>query len=533
MILTRSIRWLWLHFALVILFAPYSLQAANTERPNIVLIMADDMGYSDVGCYGGEINTPNIDRLAYGGLRFNQFYNTARCCPTRAALLTGLHQHQTGIGHMTETPKSPTGDSRQAYQGYLNRKCVTMAEVLKQSGYHTYMAGKWHLGYHGKEKWPRQRGFDRYYGCIAGATSYFKPSGDRGVTLENEPLPAPTDPKYYTTDAFTDYAIQFLDEQPDGDPFFLYLAFTAPHWPLHAREEDITKYVGKYQDVGWDQLRVQRLARQKELGIVDSSTQLPPRDDGARAWSALTQQQKKQLDYRMAVYAAMVDRMDQNIGRVIEWLEANQQLNNTIIFFLSDNGGCAEPYKDLGGRKFSDINNPNVAGAVSYGQGWANASNTPYRKFKVFSHEGGISTPLIIHWPQGLKAKRGSITNTPGQLIDIMPTILELTSAKYPQQFHGNNILPLEGVSLLPTLNGEPRTPAEWMFWEHAGHAAVRQGNYKALLPKGSRNWELYDLSNDRQEVTNLASQMPERTSAMSQEWEKWAISHQVKPSNR
>ena len=500
-----------------------TLTQASADRPNIVIIMADDMGYSDIGCYGGEIHTPNLDRLAFKGLRFTQFYNTARCCPTRAALLTGLHQHQTGIGQMTETPKGARNDNRPAYQGYLNRNCVTMAELLGEVGYHTYMAGKWHLGYHGKEKWPRQRGFDRFYGSIAGATSYFKPQGDRGITLDNENLDPPTAPDYYTTDAFTDYALKFLDSREDDRPFFLYLAYTAPHWPLHAREEDIAKYVGKYRDIGWDKLREQRLARQKELGIVDASVQLPPRDEGARAWSELNENQRSQLDYRMAVYAAMVDRMDQNIGRVVNWLEQKDQLENTLLLFLSDNGGCAEPYKDLGGGKFSDINNANKSGAVSYGQGWANASNTPFRKFKVFSHEGGISTPLIVHWPSGLKTEPGAITNTPAQLIDLMATVVDVTGAKYPTTFAGHDIHPLEGVSLSSTFAGEKRRPPEWMFWEHAGHAAVRHGDLKALRPRRGQQWQLYDLSKDRQEQNDLARGLADTTQQMAKKWQAWA----------
>lgn len=514
--------------AFLIMFAGWQPALRADDRPNIVIIMADDMGYSDIGCYGGEIATPNLDRLAASGMRFTQFYNTARCCPTRAALLTGLHQHQTGIGAMTETPKGPREDNRPGYQGYLNRNCVTLAEVLKPAGYHTYMAGKWHLGYHGKEKWPRQRGFDHFYGSISGATSYFKPRGNRGVTLENENLEPPTDPDYYTTDAFTDYAIEFLKGQKDERPFFLYLAYTAPHWPLHARDEDIAKYVGKYRDVGWDRLREERLARQKELGIVASDVQLPPRDEGVRPWSNLTDQQREELDYRMAVYAAMVDRMDQNIGRVINWLEEHNKLDNTLLLFLSDNGGCAEPYKDLGGGKFKDINNPNLSGAISYGQGWANASNTPFRKFKVFSHEGGISTPLIIHWPNGMKARAGSITTTPAQLIDLMPTILDASGASYPKEHAEHAIHPLEGVSLMPTILGQERKPAEWMFWEHAGHKAVRHGNHKALLPKEAKHWELYDLAGDRQETKNLSAEMPERVSEMAAKWQAWAISHDV-----
>ncbi|MEM6777468.1 MAG: arylsulfatase [Planctomycetota bacterium] len=510
----------WMSIATILL----ALQSAwAVERPNIVLIMADDMGYSDIGCYGGEIQTPNVDALAAGGLRFTQFYNTARCCPTRAALLTGLHQHQTGIGQMTETPQAPRSDNRPAYQGFLNRNCVTMAEVLGTAGYHTYMAGKWHLGYHGQEKWPRQRGFDRFYGAIAGATSFFKPQGTRGVTLDNQNLDPPTDPDYYTTDAFTDYAVQFLNEQQDDAPFFLYLAYTAPHWPLQARPSDVQKYVGKYRDIGWDQLRRTRLAKQKQLGIVDDSVVLPERDEGVRAWDELTDQQRDQLDYRMAVYAAMVDRMDQNIGRVIECLEDQGELDNTLILFLSDNGGCAEPYKDLGGGRFSDINNPNVSGAVSYGQGWANASNTPFRKFKVFSHEGGIATPLIVHWPAGLKTEAGSLTHTPAQLIDVMPTILDVTGATYPNSFAGHDIHPLEGMSLFNTLRGNERDPAEWMYWEHAGHAAVRHGDWKALLPRRDNQWQLYDLSNDRQEQNDLAAAMPDLVAKMSAKWQAWA----------
>lgn len=517
----------WIVFCVFILLVGLRGAIAE-ERPNVVIIMADDMGYSDIGCYGGEIQTPHLDSLAKGGLRFTQFYNTARCCPTRAALLTGLHQHMTGIGHMTETPKGPRKDARPAYQGYLNRNCVTMAEVLGQAGYHTIMAGKWHLGYHGKQKWPRQRGFDRYYGCIAGATSFFKPSGKRGITLENQNLDPPSDPDYYTTDAFTDYAIKFLDEHDDDRPFFLYLAYTAPHWPLHARNEDIAKYVGEYRDIGWDQLRVQRLAKQKQLGIVADSMDLPPRDEGARAWSDLEPQQKEELDYRMAVYAAMIDRMDQNIGRVVTWLQDHGKLENTLLLFLSDNGGCAEPYRDLGGGKFSDINNPNTSGAVSYGQGWANASNTPFRKFKVFSHEGGISTPLIVHWPQGLDLAPGSITHAPAQLIDLMPTILEVTGATYPETFANHPIHPLEGVSLAPTLAGKKRKPAQWMFWEHAGHAAVRNGDMKALLPRSFEKWQLYDLSTDRQERYDLADKFPDKVKTMAEKWNEWATSHGV-----
>lgn len=285
------------------------VHAASVAKPNIVLIMADDMGYSDLGCFGSEIPTPNLDALAADGLRLTQFYNTARCSPTRAALQTGLNPHQAGMGRLAEekigaTPKFPEG-----YLGYLNNHCVTLAEVLHSAGYHTYMAGKWHLGMRDESKWPRQRGFDRYYGILAGTTSYFRPTGQRGLTLGNRQLPAATNADYYTTDAFTDFAIQNVSESKKDEPFFLYLAFNAPHWPLNAMPEDIAKFVGKYR-VGWDKLRGERHARQIKMGIVSQAWPLSDRDPGARAWDALTDEQKTNLDYRMAVYAAQVNRLD-------------------------------------------------------------------------------------------------------------------------------------------------------------------------------------------------------------------------------
>jgi arylsulfatase len=408
-----------------------NIPAKQASRPNIIVILMDDMGYSDIGCYGGEINTPNIDKLAKEGLRFTQFYNTARCCPTRASLLTGLYPHQTGIGWMTNDPGDKQDVERPyGYEGFLNRDCVTIAEAVQDAGYHTYMAGKWHLGYHKKEYWPLQRGFERYYGIISGATSYLKPHGDRSLTLDNNPV-EPEGDNYYTTDAFTNYAIRFIKEQKDNKPFFLYLAYNAPHWPLHAKQQDIQKYVGKYIK-GWDSLRQERYKRQLEMGIIKEQWQLSDRDPGVRAWDALTEEQKRQLDYRMAVYAAQIDCADQNIGKVVDTLKGMGKFDNTLILFLSDNGGCAEPYKDLGGGEFKRINDPNVWGSVSYGQGWANVSNTPFRLFKVRMHEGGISTPLIAHWPAQIKDQKGKLTDHCGYLIDIMPTILDVSGATYP-----------------------------------------------------------------------------------------------------
>ncbi len=521
------------------------LTAAETpSRPNIVLIMADDMGYSDIGCYGSEIPTPNLDALAAGGLRFSQFYNTARCSPTRAALLTGLNPHQAGMGTLAEDPgKQAKPDAAAGYQEYLNDRCVTLAEALRPAGYRTLMSGKWHLGYHGENKWPLARGFDRFYGIISGASSYFAPKDPRGLTLDNTPLPTPTDPNYYTTDAFTDHALQFLRESPADRPFFLYLAFTAPHWPLHARAEDIEKFRGKYRG-GWDNLRAARFERQKQLGLIPTEAVLSPRDDGARAWNELSAGQQEQLDYRMAVYAAQVHRMDHNIGRLVEHLRTTGKLENTVILFLSDNGGCAEPYDDLGGGVFEAINDPGAGGAggknaprsgSSYGTGWANASNTPFRRYKSRLHEGGIATPLIVHWPAGLRAKRGSINPAPGYLTDVMPTVLELTDTPYPAATRsGETPFPLVGRSLAPILADKSVTGNRWLFWEQYGNKAVRHDNWKAVQPAESNApWELYDLSRDRTELHDLAIKEPARLAEMTTAWQQWAETHQVLPKKR
>lgn len=537
--LVNPLRRLALTGLAIALGAVAAFAQASSPRPNIVLIMSDDMGWSDIQPYGGEIETPVLQQLADHGVRFVNFYNSARCSPTRAALLTGLFQHQTGMGILAEDPgiEAPA-DADLGYRRYLNRNCVTIAEALQPAGYHTYMAGKWHLGYHGQEKWPRQRGFDRFYGIVAGAASYLRPHGGRNLTLDNTPLPEP-EGEYYTTDAFTDHAIEFIDTTPAGDPFFLYLAFNAPHWPLHAREADIAKFVGRYR-TGWDLLRAQRWERQIAAGLVDPSWGLSPRDDGARAWTKLTPQQVTDLDYRMAVYAAMVHRMDYNIGRLVDHLRASGQLDNTLLVFLNDNGACAEPYDDLGGGTIATINDPyaagsgggnNPTGGSAYGTAWANASNTPFRRYKSRLYEGGISTPMIMHWPAGLKTEPGSITPTRGYLTDIMPTFLEVSGASYPTEYKGNAIKPLYGQSLLPALDGRSRSDPEWMFWEHYQDRAVRQGNWKALGRIGEDTWELYDLSTDRTELFDLAAAKPERVAAMAAAWQDWAESHDVLPN--
>jgi arylsulfatase A-like enzyme len=530
----------------LLLLPPFSLLHAATQtsaRPNIVIILADDMGFSDIGCYGSEIPTPNLDALAKNGLRFTQFYNTARCSPTRAALLTGLNPHQAGMGTLAEDPgKQAPANAAPGYREVLSHDSVTLAEVLRPAGYHTYMAGKWHLGYHGQEKWPLARGFEHFYGIISGAASYLRPTGGRGLTLDNTPLPSPDEKNYYTTDAFTDHAVRFVNEQKDAAPFFLYLAYNAPHWPLHARDEDIKKFVGHYR-AGWDQLREQRLARQLTLGVVAPGTTLSPRDEAVRAWAALTPEQQTQLDYRMAVYAAQVHRMDFNIGRLVDSLRAAGKLDNTLIFFLSDNGACAEPYDDLGGGDFSAINQPVAAGSggkhvgpggSSYGTGWANVSNTPFRRYKSRLHQGGIATPLIAHWPAGLKTKPGALTSTLGYLTDFMPTIVEVTGATYPREFAGEKIQPFVGRSLAPVLRGADLPADRWLYWEQYNNKAVRHGTWKAVQSAEKDSpWELYDLAIDPTELHDQSVAQPARLSELTTAWNTWATTHRVFPKTQ
>lgn len=498
------------------------------QKPNIVLIMADDMGYSDLGCYGSEIPTPNLDKLASQGVRFTQFYNTARCCPTRASLMTGLFQHQAGIGHMTKEPSNRIDYDYgvYGYRGEINRNCVTLAEVLKPAGYHTYMAGKWHLGSGTPDLRPRQRGFDRYYGLLAGASSYLDPIQPRGIWQDNEPVEKVSQP-FYTTDAFTDHAITFLSEQKDQQPFFLYLAFTSPHWPLHALKDDIDRFRGKYRQ-GWDALREQRFRKQVNEGIVPAQWKLSARPDIYPAWAEQDTAKQREMDYRMAVYAAQIYRMDQNIGKLVDYLKKANKLDNTLLIFLSDNGACQEGGV-LGGGSLADINDPAKGGAISYGGVWANASNTPFKGFKHVSYEGGIATPLIIHYPAGMAGQKGRITTTPGYLIDIMPTFLEVSGATYPTEAKGQKIHPIEGKSLLPVLTKGTRKPHEYMYWEHENHRAIRFGNWKAVGVIGAP-WELYNLETDRTEQHNRATEQPDLVKKLDQQWTSWANSHHVFP---
>lgn len=508
--------------------------ALPTNSPNIVLIMVDDMGWSDIGCYGGEIPTPNIDALATNGLRFTQFYNNARCCPTRASLLTGLTSHQAGIGQMSEDPyKEHIGRHNYGtygYRGYLNRNSVTLAEVLKSNGYHTYMTGKWHLGMHGDEKKPLQRGFEKYYGTLAGASSYFRPQGGRCLYEGDDPLPPPEDPDYYTTDAYTDTAIQYLQGQEDDDPFFLYLAYNAPHWPLHAKEADIELFKDRYL-IGWDSVRQARQARQIEMGLIDPDWGLSDRDRRVRPWEQLSSGEKDSVAYRMAVYAAQVYAVDYNVGKLVDYLKEKDQLDNTLIIFLADNGACAETYDELGSKDFSLINDPDFSGAVSYGIGWANASNTPFYEYKVKPYEGGMATPLIIHYPKLMNEQKGKITAAKGHITDIMPTLVEVSESTYPAEFHdGQKIQPMAGASLVPVMQTGIRPERDYMCWEHQSYGAVRKGDWKAIVDLRDNTWELFDLKNDRTERRNLAWQQPELVAQLAGKWYEWASANYVFP---
>ena len=521
-------------------------------RPNIILILADDMGYSDLGCYGSEIRTPNLDRLAASGLRFSQMYNSARCCPSRASLLTGLNPHQTGVGHMMDAlgPDS--------YQGYLNQNCATIADTLRAGGYATYMSGKWHVG--GRynllddSRWeelkgsaeypiPTQRGFDRFYGIVAGSANYFFPrllmEDDRFIEL---------DPNgYYFTDAITDNAVKMLDENAaansaasanggDEKPFFLHVTYTAPHWPLHAHEEDIARYEGKYRD-GWDTLRTNRHEELKASGILSDKWEISPRNASAGAWQ--DESNKDWEDLKMATYAAMIDRMDQGIGRILDKVREMGAEENTLVMFLSDNGGCAEFLaEDTQRPEPSQYASPNPDGTpirmgnivgqrpgpgdtfMSYDLPWSNASNSPFRLFKRWTHEGGISTPFIVNWPE--RIKEPGIVHEPTHISDIAATCIEAAGAQYPTELNGNAITPIEGVSFLDAINTGAWKRNLPIYWEHEGSRAVRIENWKLVAEIGGE-WELYDMDEDRTELNNLVEANAPKADEMIGLYGVWA----------
>jgi len=500
------------------------------DRPNIVVLLADDLGFSDIGAYGGEVSTPNLDALAQAGVRFTQFYNTSRCTPTRASLMTGLYSHQAGLGHMPdfyaerirETFNSPS------YTDHLSTFTPTLAEVLKQTGYATYMTGKWHLGYR-QHEWPYARGFDRSFSAIEGAFNYY----GYGIQMQNQvrdpqiaqdsQLYSPPRERFFTTDAFTDYAVRFIDEHDVSRPFFLYVAYNAPHWPLQAPPEDTAKYRGTYGAKGWDRLRQERYDRLVALGIIDPAWKLAPRAARVPAWEDASPEAQQQWDDEMSIYAAQIERMDAGIGRILASLDRRGIADNTLVIFLSDNGGAAEdPNGSLPGAVLGDRNS--FEGYRVFG---AHVSSGPFRRTKSWVHEGGIAAPFIVRWPSRITAG-GALRTDPSHLIDLMPTFLEAARATFPAEWHGRATITPEGVSLLSAFQGQPLAERA-LYWEHEGNRAVRQGRWK-LVSQFPGDWELYDLQADRTELHDLSAQEPERAAAMAALYDAWATRVGAKP---
>ena len=511
------------------------LAATAATKPNIVVFLVDDVGFSDIGCYGSEIPTPNLDKLASEGVRFTQFYNTARCSTTRASLITGLYPHQAGMGWLD----GKVEPNSKGFHGKLLPRCVTIAEVLRDAGYFTAMTGKWHLGQqNGTPPW--ERGFMRSLNSKFGEI-YFPHEDDKPGTkmlyLNGRELPKDSPEiaiggkaEWYSSDLFTDWGLKFIDEaRAEKKPFFLYLAQGTAHFPLRAPAEVIAKYRGKYM-AGWDKLREQRYAKQKQLGIIDPKWPLAPRPPESPAWDTREPDKKDRFDQMMAVYAAMIDRIDDSMGKLVAGLRERGELDNTLILFLSDNGGNAE-----GGPVGKTDGTGPIGSPQSYvllGMNWATLCNTPFSRYKHFTHEGGVSTPLIAHWPAGMKTGRegegekGRLFREPGHLIDIMATCVDVAGAKYPREFKGNVIEPMEGVSLRPAFASPslPLTPSpRLLFWEHEGNKAVRDGKWK-LVMRHKTAWQLFDMEADRTEQHDLSKQHPEIASRLESAWTGWAL---------
>ena len=485
---------------------------APPNRPNIVLILADDLGFSDLGCYGSEIETPALDRLAAGGLRFNQFYNTGRCWPTRASLMTGLYPHQSRMA-MNFGEQAPP-----AYSGFVPPAARMIPELLAPRGYRSYHVGKWHLNSKGpkpNDTWPLGRGFARSY-ALMDHDRYFSP---KSHYEGNDALPSPAD-DFYVTDFMSDHAAKYLQQHAAAhadQPFFLYLAYTAPHFPLHARADDVARFRGKFRN-GWDKLRAARHRRLQEQGLINC--ELSPRDPDAKEWASLSAAEQDEWDARMATYAAMIHALDRGVGQVVKQLEAMKVLDNTLILFLSDNGSSAE-YLVRGDGHDPQAPPGSRATFRCLEVGWSNVANTPFRMHKMWAHEGGISTPLIAHWPARIKT-RGTITPHIGHVIDILPTVLDITGASYPDTFDGQPITQPAGKSFAALFDGHDPPPCDFLFWEHIGNKALRQGDWK-LVAEFRGEWELYNLQSDRSETKNLAAAQSGRVKQMASEWDAFA----------
>jgi arylsulfatase A-like enzyme len=545
-------------------------ETLSPARPDIVLIMADDMGYSDLGSYGSEIRTPNLDELAANGLRYHHFYNQARCMPTRAALLTGRYPHQTGLGEMQSDRGLP------GYRGNINHTSVTVAEALEGTGYRSYVVGKWHLTGHdapdepeeNRFNWPLQRGFDRFYGTIQGAGSFFAPTTltwgneniDEGRVFPGVPwappadarLPVKDDGAFYYTDAINETSARFIREHHrdhPGDPFFLYVGHVAPHWPLHAYEEDYLPYLDLYRQ-GWDEVRRQRHERMIEMGVVDPRWPLPDRPSALPAWDHLTMEDlpeevraalqahnldiREEMALRMAIHAAMVERMDRGIARIVQALRDTGRFENTLVLFLSDNGAAAEWGTYGFGWPRLELHGVPTGGPQSYasvGVAWAHVANAPFRLWKTFNHEGGAATPFIAHWPAGIGA-RGEWRAQIGHIIDVLPTLLDVTGSAYPTEYGGHRIEPYEGVSLVPSFRDEPLDREDLLYFEHLGRRAVRDGRWKLVTSEAGIDgrWKLYDMETDRFETRDLAAEHPDRVRELAARWQRWAERANVLP---
>ena len=513
-----------LPLAALLLLALSTAAAAEPTRPNILLIVADDMGYSDAGCYGGEIATPNLDALAKDGLRFTQFYNTARCWPSRAALLTGYYAQQV---RRDTVPGVPSGG-----QGVRPRWARLLPEMLKSLGYRSYHSGKWHVD--GRQL---PNGFDRAYD-LADLYRLFRPQNH---LLDDQPLPpVESAGEYYATTAIADRAVEFLKEHAANHrekPFFAYVCFSAPHFPLQAPAEDIARYRDHYLQ-GWEALREARWRRQKGLGIVNCQLSAIERDVGPPydfpealaqfgpgevnrplPWGQLSEQQRRFQATKMEIHAAMVDRMDQEIGRVLDQLRAMGAFENTLVFFASDNGASAEIIIRGDGHDPEAIPG-SAATHLCLGPGFSCAANTPLRRHKTWVHEGGISTPLIVHWPKGIAA-RGELRHSPAHLIDIVPTVLELAGGKPPETWEGVLVPPAPGKSLVPVFVEDGALAHEYLWWQHERNRALRAGDWKIVAAGESAPWELYDLKNDRAESNDLAASQPDRTRELAEIWKR------------
>lgn len=489
---------------------------AQTKKPNIIVILVDDMGFSDIGLFGSEINTPSIDRLGKKGVTFTQFYNAGRCCPSRASLLTGMYPHQTGFGGMVKVG-SYDRTKTSSYQGFLNTETPTIAEELRKNGYATYMTGKWHVG-EMKPDWPNQRGFDHYYGLISGANSYYELLPNRQLIEDNQPF-TPKE-NYYFTDAISNKSIEYIKENQKTDkPFFLYVAYTAPHWPIHAPQDLIDQYKKKYTQ-GWEILRKARFESQQKNRLIPGVSRLPESDATLAKFDTITNPQVW-ID-KMATYAAMMDKMDQGIGKIIAELKSSGKFENTAIFFLSDNGACHEilderSSKDLGKDKYAASLEKKIGekgSYTTYGKEWAYASNTPFRMYKHWMHEGGIATPLLIHYPKLIS--KPLKTNEIGHIMDIFPTIMDLTSSP--------TLKSVEGKSLLPILKGNQRKPHPFIAWEHMGNRAIREGKWKLVWDDDIKKWELYNMEVDRIESNDLSKKYPEKLQKMIAGYDQWAL---------